>query len=300
MEFDMAFPYQNSSNYHINDALLDDFIKEFDDLAENLIFNINPNETLQDVLPSLPSLTDENKYDILSVISDTDSIAENEHTLNNTDNNSGLNERMKKLLSFPRKLQQAMNTDNMILLDSLIREYCAPNVVTKPPSLPEVEGIENTITYYHQFCTYLMNTMPNYLFVYKGTHRRKRIISSKLYIDATFIAYNDSCHNYMREVSGLLLLLCVYVLCYEIYTAHICLKIIYTNTLTCHTHPTIIYIPLLLYTYHFYSYTIFSHYTTPTLTLSATPISRYSKTQSSLQKLTILTLALQQKGKHSN
>ena len=265
MDFDVAFPYNDSSSYHINDALLDDFIKEFDDLAENLIFNINPNETLQDVLPSLPSLTDENKCDILSVISDTDSIAENEHTLNNVDNNSGLNERMKKLLSFPRKLQQAMNTDNMILLDSLIREYCAPNVVTKPPSLPEVEGIENTITYYHQFCTYLMNTMPNYLFVYKGTHRRKRIISSKLYIDATFIAYNDSCHNFMREVSGLLLLLCVYVLCYEIYTAHICLKIIYTNTLTCHTHPTtssstIIYIPLLLL---YYILTLHYPYTHP-------------------------------------
>ena len=200
----MAFPYHTNNNDYINNALLDDFIKEFDDLAENLIFNINPNETLQDVLPSLPSLTDENKYDILSVISDTESIAENEHSLNNTDNNnnSGLNERMKKLLSFPRKLQQAMNTDNMILLDSLIREYCAPNVVTKPPSLPEVEGLENTIIYYQQFCSYLMNTMPNYLFVYKGTHRRKRIISSKLYIDATFIAYNDSCHNYMREVSA--------------------------------------------------------------------------------------------------
>lgn len=144
MDFDDYFQYQSSHHFINHDDLLDDFVKEFDELADDYIFDVNTNKKLEDVLPSLPSLTDEDKYEILSVISDINTDQEhtdNEITNNNNNTNNVLNDRVKKLLRFPCKLQEAINAYNMTLLDSLIREYCAPNIVAKPSSLPEVEGI---------------------------------------------------------------------------------------------------------------------------------------------------------------
>ena len=94
--------------------------------------------------------------------------------------------------------------------------------------------------------------------IYTGTHRRKRIISNKLYIDATFIAYDESCHNYMKEVRLTTSVTTIpytypYLTC-SLYDAYIwCIQCIYISTSYTDAAYMSLYYTIYLY-YCLYSY----------------------------------------------